>query len=595
MIVNRGAATGDMKAATAPLAWLEGVALRPLAEFLTGGGAHAAGKVGKRASAICAVIIGLSLAVKLWLVLTGAIMETRTDGASRLFVAMDRFGDPTYFSDPSTWTSLPLPIPQLFYTGLYALDVASGGALPVDTTTLSVNAAIFAVALGLFAATAGILAGGRGAVAFSVLGTAAYMPNYMSVTAAVEPPALFFFAAALYLVHHAGLRGSRFGAALTAAGFLAASTAFRLEFVVLTPLLAVLVYRRFGFMRALGFVALAASYVALQTGAQWLSGDSLNYANMREYYASLRPLDAATFLASPFYRYGIADTWGAPLLPVAMALVVAGLFYRSSRLASVLALTSLGFIIFLALSGRIAAGQPRYAILAMLLAGLPISVVAGDASRWASRRLGSVALPIMVGSAAIFVIWRGYATLERRQADPPGVVRQIADALFPLIGIGESTFFDYANSYDFPLAIRAASISRAPSYVYVSRCCVADAANEALGADRVGRLTSQRSVVLPGLELRDRLTAAQIWAHGFVERHRPRYFVLLDPARSREFAAQSRWPEDMASTIWPFATPLAEGRGAPLRLDLPYAGIRVELTAILANSYMTLYEAEYPR
>lgn len=553
-------------------------------------------------------ILAANFAVKLAMIWSGAITLSRSDGASRLFVAIDRFGDSDYFSALGTWTSLPLPAPQLFYAALYGLDRLSNGALPVTLSVLSVNAVAFAGALACFAYCARRIAGPVAAVIFALLAACAYMPNFVSATAAVEPLALLFFSVGMLMSLRALSSGTPFRAACLGALALMASTTFRYEFYFLAPIFSALLYARLGAWRCAIFTLIALSYMISYQFMQALIDGSIDYSQIRKVYTSIRPLTVSQFLNSALFESGIRRTWGAPILAVGAAASIAALFIKQYRLLALLGLTAVGLIVFAAMTGRITSGQPRYAVLGMLLCALPLAALAADALRLATRRLAGAWKPFgepRLQSAFYALIFVSGGTLSAfqlnqamtgRSQDPPPFAQEMATTLLARIAKGESAFFDYGFSQDFAIAVRATTASRARSYSYLSRCCVSQKAGEVLGAEQAARLTQNKGIMLAALSLDEKLLAQQIWAHGFIDRYRPAYFLIQTPAQRRRYIVSQRWPADLASTITPFSTPLSDGGPEPgkLNITLAYAPTEFTLTPIQANDHFILYRAAYP-
>lgn len=537
-------------------------------------------------------LVGAALIIKLTLILSGGAAITASDGASRLFVAMDRFGDADYFGSLSTWAALPAPLPQVFYSLLYGIDVATGGKVPVTISLLAVNATAFAGVLFCLSALVWRGAGPMAAALFASLGVAAATPNYIAMIEAVEPVAVLLFSAGALLSVCALSSPRPFLTALLGAGALSLATAFRLEYVVLVPAFAALLYSRLGLARVAAFAAAASSYAIvyclLQASVDWAAP----YSEIRRFYTvSIRPRTLQEFMNAALFTSGMKGVWGAPAFVFGLFAAVAGLASKRTRFFSLLALTALGFIVFAAMSGRVPAGQARYAMLPMCLLAMPAAAMLAEVvERLARRTPKAERLKAgVLGLAAALALVRHDAVIRLREMIPPATVEEMARALLARIGAGESAFFDYAESEDFALAVRTMATSGAPSYAYLSRCCVSPHAAASLGAEEVRRLTRDKTIIMPGLSANDHQQALQIWAHGFIERYRPRYFLVMRTKRLNAYARRLGWPLDRASAVLPFST----REGPDLRVKLRYADTAFRLRPIARNSRFVLYEAQY--
>ncbi len=585
-------------ALTRPAAFLHGLARR-LSELLAPALLAAEPSVAYRTFA--GGLLAASLIAKLALILSGAIGITNSDGASRLFIAMDRFGDPDYFGSLSTWAALPLPIPQIYYSILYGLDLSTGGVLPVTKTVLAHNAAAFTGAIACLASVVRRCAGQLAAACFILLGVSAFSPNFVSLTAAVEPISILLFSlSALFFIK--ALSDARpLRCALIGAGAFSAATAFRFEIIVLAPVFACLLYKRLGFRRSAAVVLAASSYAIVQFAVQSFVDGAAPYSEIRRYYPSIRLLTLSEFLKSSLFTSGMALTWGAAISAFALFASAYSLATKSVRLLGILALVCVGFVVLAAMSGRIVAGQPRYATLAMCLLAMPAAATAAELFKGAVNRLNTLrgghgdtqlrraAVSLFVGAATVLAVIQMERGFARRAASPPAFAREIADALLARVAAGDAVFLDYGDGFDYAIAIRAMAKSQAPTYTYLSRCCVSGDAARALGKDEAIRLTADKTVIAPGLSLNDKFLAHQIWAHGFIERHHPRYFLIQRTKLLREAARKRGAPAELASTILPFAV-RSDG---DLVVELRYAAVRLRLSPIAQSSRFVLYEAHY--
>lgn len=548
-------------------------------------------------------VLAASLFVKTILIVNGSFMLTRADGVSRLFIAMDRFGDPTYLPNLKTWGELPLIIPQIYYSILFALDKLSGGALDVTKTVLFFNALAYAGATWFLSIAMLRTLGGLAGAATCLLLTAAVMPGYYSLTAAVEPISVLFAALAIYFAVRAlSEEHGTWMLALKSSIFILLASTFRLEFFTLAPMLSGILLHRIGILRSVFFVVVAGLFLIFQYAIAFLVSDLVAYSDISKHYPSIKYVPFKTLLKTNLIQAGALDTWTAFGGYAALLSGVVGLFFKSTRFWSTLALISFAIIISAAMIGKITAGQERYIMLPMMLLAMPM---AGLLQVSAARLNGRVPPKIKPGLALAFAglaltlsIAQFQNFITKRMDQPDIALRSAQVYLTAHAEQGDVVFTDMTFYNSFPLAIHAYALTGELGYSYQSKSQVSEAAIDVLGADEAHRLTRDRSAIIPHLSIVEKFDGAfQIWSAGFIDEHQPRFFVALT-GRWRE-----NWRRNMdragvkhSSFIYPHISQIGENdAGEPVYAGTPDFG-RTPLCLVekYQNEMIVIFEGFYP-
>lgn len=546
----------------------------------------------KYAMAAAAIVVA-SLIAKLWLIFSGTVRVSATDGATRLFVAMDRFGDASYFSDIGTWSGVPMPVPQAYYMVVYWLDRVTDGAIATDTTLLAINAIAYAAAAFLLARLTQKLADGPAGLICALLCVSAFTPNYTSLTVAVEPLGIMFFTVCAYCVFTASQSAQPYRRLFIGAAAFALATAFRLEYYLLAPFFAVIVCARHGIAQTVLFLLAALSHVAFYRFVQFIDVDALSYAEIRSVYSVIQPRSFSELLQSSLFQRGVVLTWGLPALILSSFAIIWGLMRRQYRLLCLTAGSAIAMVLLAAIAGRIAAGNARYVALGMFLLGLPfaayLSFWSGQLAAILKRNRKTVDAFLLTLIATLSIMHASFG-MDARTKRPDAQSREIRDWLLEQSATPTSTFFDMAATQEFPLAIPVALKTGRPAYTYLSRCCVSDAARRILGDARVEELTGDRGILRPRLSPLEKAEGQRIWAHGFIETYRPKYMVALRPGKRNllEAALPSR---EYVSNFLGYMTK-ADEYGVSV-VNLRYADVEMSVRPVFFNNMFMIYEAEY--
>ncbi|MEO1240325.1 MAG: hypothetical protein AAFX54_00325 [Pseudomonadota bacterium] len=551
------------------------------------------------------IVVGATL-YKFLYIFSGALLLTRSDGASRLFFAVERYGDPNYLANLKTWGELPLPAPQLFYSALFALDQASDGFFDITKTVLVTSVIAYAISCWLFSIIAFRTLGSIAGVLTAILLTAAKMPTFFSTTAAVEPMAILFFSFAFFYAVRAlqSEANPAKSAILLSALCICLASAFRIEFAVFALFFGAFLFHRIGTIWTTAYVLLAFAFVGFQLGLTNFHPALSTYWDISKHYTSINKLPLTSLPDTALFRSGFFNAWGAiPAYGIVVIAIVA-LGFRKARFFSLIALSSFALIVFAVTAGKIAAGQPRYLMLQMMLFALPVSGAAQylyDYSKQSNTKWVSitrVSIAFCSGALLIALSFANFrSAIQDRVNAPTLAVRNTMDFLSTRLQPNDIIFLDYLKSYESSIALHTYAEVRTKGHTYLSRCCIPLMPGEAVSREELTRLTSDRSAVVQSLSGKDKFKALQIWSDGFIDTNRPTYFISM---RGKWLQERRKATESISTTAYSFIHPFMNEASADgdnirrYRLSLPYSNLRLCLKEVYKNRRIVVYQAFYP-
>lgn len=549
------------------------------------------------------LVVALVAVLKCWLVLSGAIEVTQSDGSSRLYYAISRYEETGGLWSSISWTDLPLPVPQIFYVLLYKLDVSTGGLLPVLKSVLLANIVLFAGGSLVLVAIALRWMGSTAAFFTAILTSIAKMPAFVSTTEAVEPSALLLMAIAFFAALEACRSPSPQRWAFSSGLALMVASLFRIELALFALPLGALLYHRIGFARTCAFVAMACSYlVAFNQLGPLLNSGSIQYSDLKVFY-NVSPLSPTAFLKTALFERGMLETW-APHFTFWLAILTAvyGLLVRQARIFSLFALFAVATIVFFAIGGRVVAAQPRYAVHATMLLALPVAYfiqAAVDAgTRLAPAMYSQAARAALIGGVLILFVPslnNVHAAMHARSNSPAADFRRAKNFLVANLKPGERILADHSFWHDYYFALHAMGKTGAISYSYLARCCVSERAKEVLGTDRLSELTRWKNPILGGLDAASRYQAFQVYGQGFIAHYRPRYLVVLAGSKLDDWRRRLDVPKGEYSVILGEMRPAANVGAAKAFVVTPrYATLSFCAIERFKSSGVAVLEAFYP-
>ena len=527
-------------------------------------------------------------------VLSGDLDMTRSLGSSELAWTLAESHRPDFLFNADTWLRHPLALIQALHTLIYAyfpsLDLIK--SILIINIGLMTASCFFVFHISRYFTTYNI------AALSALLALAGHTPMLSGITGDSTALAGFFTTLSTLLALKSTNSQSPKIWAIFAGFCLTIATTARIEMVFISPVIALLLLSRNNFSCALIYGSIGCSFfIAEEFLAKYILDSHDAYSSYGNFHLHEGLLSVREWLSMPIFQEGLLGNYPLLISGITVLSTFICLAFNRYRFFALMWLSLVTPVLLSSYLGTILATRPYYLAGAGIFMSGPIIALLDVITRKFIHNRMTFNVQVLVSFILInsLVINTALSIKNSLSTNPTAITaKKIKNTYIKAILPGDNFFSDHTYYWSSYFSNHAFSAGADKVYTYLRHCCATDEAKLVLGADDFYRLTKDESHMVTSLNQKDKQLARLLWGHGFIEKHKPRFFIILGEKLYKTWQKKPWNTPDTASYIRPYIVHTMNGTEEKvLYIDLKYGKVEFFLVQKTPEADFILYEAVY--
>jgi hypothetical protein len=527
-------------------------------------------------------------------VLSGDLDMTRSLGSSELAWTLAESHRPDFLFNADTWLRHPLALIQALHTLIFTYF----SSIDLIKSILLINIGLMTASCFFVFHISKYFTHYKIAALSALLALAGHTPMLSGITGDSTALAGFFTTLSTLLALKATSTQSSKIWVIFAGLCLAIATNARIEMVFISPVIALLLLTRNNLSSALIYGLIGCSFfIAEEFLAKYFLDAHDAYSSYGNFHLHENSLSIQQWFSMQIFQEGLLGNYPPVISGIAALSSLICLASNRYRFFALIWLSLVTPVLLSTYLGSILATRPYYLAGAGIFMSGPIIALIDVIARRVVHNRMTFNILVLVSFVSInsLVVATVFSISNSLSNSPTAITaKKIKNTYVQAILPGDNFFSDHTYYWSSYFSNHAFSAGADNVYTYLRHCCASDKSKLVLGDDDFYRLTKDESHMLTSLNPKDKQLARLLWGHGFIEKYKPRFFIILGEKLYESWQKKPWNIPDTASYIRPYIVHTENGaKGKILYIDLKYGEGKFFLVQKTPEAEFILFEAIY--